>query len=184
MFKNIREGIRHWFLNNALKNLKRKKRIFSYKDALRFGILYDASTEENYRQITLLVKELQQDQKKVKTLGFVAQKKMPDYCFPKLTFEFCNKGYFGWNQQPVAPNVKEFIAADYDVIIDLTPSVVFHAKFLTSLSNVPFKVGRYHEKYVDLYDLMIQIDDNSSLEDAAKHTMYYLKMLNNDRSDD
>jgi len=184
VIRKIKDSIRHWFLGKALKKLRRTKKTFGYKQAGNIGILYDVSTEDNFRQITALVKELQNDKKKVKTLGFVDNKNLPEYCFPQLSFEFCTPNSFAWNQKPLDKNVKDFINAHYDVLIDFTPSEFFHVKFLNALSDASFKVGRFHEKYIELYDLMIQIDDTTPQEEAIKQTIHYLKMINNDQSDE
>jgi hypothetical protein len=113
------------------------------------------------------------------TLGYITGKTMPEYSFPKLTFEFCNKTHFAWNHQPTSPTINSFISKEYDVLIDLTPSEFFHVKYLVSQSPAHFKVGRYAEKYVDLYDMMIQVDDQCSLQETINHTIHYLKMINN-----
>ncbi len=168
-----------WFLAKTLRKVRRNKKIAGYKQCTNFGILYDASTEENYKRITLLVKDLQQDQKKVKTLGFVDQKKMPEYSFPKLTFEFCNKKAFALNYQPQSQGIKDFLSQKYDVIIDLSNADFFHLKFIAALSDAPLKVGRFHQKYVDLFDLMLELREDAPIDEAINQTMYYLKMINN-----
>jgi len=168
-----------WFLAKTLKKEGRNKKIAGYKQYTSFGILYDASTEENYKRITLLVKDLQHDQKKVKTLGFVDQKKMPEYSFPKLTFEFCNKKAFALNYQPQTQGVKDFLSQKYDVIIDLSNTEFFHLKFVAALSDAPLKVGRFHKKYVDLFDIMLELKEDAPIDEVIKQTMYYLKMINN-----
>ncbi len=176
----IKDIIRYWFLKRAHKKLKREKKLTGYHQASSFAIIYDASEEENYRSITMLVKELQQDNKKVKTLGYVVHKKMPDYCFPKLTFEFCNGKSFSWNQQPVAKNVKDFLNSHYEVMIDLTSSDFHHVKYLLAVSKASLKVGLYSEKYLDIYDFLIQLDDSSTHEERIKQTFHYLKMIHNE----
>ncbi len=180
--RNLKEGIWFWFLKRAHSKLRRNKKLLGYGQARSFGIIYDATSEKNYRQITLLVKDLQQDQRKVKTLGYVTQKKMPEHCFPKLTFEFCNAKSFSWNQQPVAQNVKDFISTNYDVLVDLTPSNFHHVKYLCAISQARMKTGRFADKYVDVYDLMLQVDDSSTIEETIGHVLYYLKMINNEQT--
>lgn len=178
---NIRDGIRQWFLKKALNKVSRRKKILGYGQAQSFGIMYDASSEENYRQITHLVKDLQQDNKKIKTLGYVNLKKMPEYSFPKLTFEFCNAKNFYWDQSPLTQNVKDFIAQDFDALIDLSPSDFFHLKYLAATSTAPFKVGRFNEKYINVFDLMLEVKDDTPNKEAIEHTIFYLKMINNDQ---
>ncbi|MFP4288243.1 MAG: DUF6913 domain-containing protein [Bacteroidota bacterium] len=179
LYEQLREKIRMWFLAKTLKKVRRNKKIAGYKHYIHFGILYDASSEENYKRITLLVKDLQHDQKKVKTLGFVNQKKMPEYSFPKLTFEFCNKKAFALNYHPQAQGVKDFLSQKYDVIIDLSNTDFFHLKFVAALSDAPLKVGRFDKKYVDLFDVMLELKEDAPIDEVINQTMYYLKMINN-----
>lgn len=179
ILKNIREAYRRFFIRRELEKNIRHRRLLNFDQAQSFGIIYNATQEENYTLLTLLVKDLQQQQKKVKTLGFVEQKKMPAYCFPKLTFEFCNKKSFQWNYAPDADNVVNFISEPYDVLIDLTCCDLFFTKYLAAISGARFKLGVYDDRYVDVFDMMIQVDDKCKLKDLAENTLHYLKMINN-----
>lgn len=183
IIEKIQLKLRLWLLERAHKKVQRSKKLMGYHQARNLGVIYDASTEENYNRITHLVKEFQQDGKKVKTLGFVTQKPMPDYCFPKLTFEFCNSKSFSWNQQPLARNVQTFIKENYDILIDLTPTSFHLVKYLVAISEARMKMGRYNENYIEVYDLMLQIDESSDLQQASSQAVHYLKMINNDRSE-
>jgi hypothetical protein len=175
--------VRYWFFKRASSKNKRIKKIMGYSQAKSFGIIYDASTEENYRRITRLVKDLQQDQKKVKTLGYINLKTMPEYSYPKLIFEFCNSKDFSFSQHPKTNNLKDFAAADFDILIDLTPSSFDHMKYVCAISDSRMKVGKYHEKYIDVYDLLLQLEDNSTQEETIEHMLHYIKMINNDKTE-
>ncbi|MFW5706930.1 MAG: DUF6913 domain-containing protein [Bacteroidota bacterium] len=179
IIKDIKDSTREWFLKRAHKKVARNKKLLGYSQVKNLGILYDASEEHNYRHIVQLVKKLQDDQKKVKTMGFVNQKKRPDYCFPQLVYDFCDAKSFAWNQKPTAQNVKDFIDAEYDLLIDLTPSDFHLVKYLCAISKARMKTGRYVEKYIDIYDLMLQVDDNNSIEETSSQVIHYLKMINN-----
>lgn len=181
MIKSTKDAIRLWFLQRAHRRIKRKKKFLNHNNARSFGILYDASVEDHYRFITLLVKDLQQDQKRVKTLGFVTQKKMPEYCFPKLTFEFCNAASFNWMQKPKQKNINDFLAEDFDVLIDFTPSGFFQMKYVTAISMAKMKTGRFAEKYIDIYDFMIHLDDKASIKETSDQMIHYLKMFDNEK---
>ncbi len=181
ILEEIKSKYRYWFLKQTFKKNIREKKLLGYGQATNFGILYDASTEEAYRFITLLVKDLQHDQKKVKTLGFVNHKKMPHYAFPKLTFEFCNAQNFSLTQKPISPNIIDFASNNFDILIDLTPSTFHQVKYLSAISASTMKVGRYVEKHVDIFDLMLQLEDEGPLQEAIEQVFHYLKMINNDR---
>jgi hypothetical protein len=180
MANNFSGAIKYWFLRRASRKIKRTGSLIGYNQAKSFGIIYDASTEENYRRITWLVKDLQQDQKKVKTLGYVNLKKMPDYSFPKLTFEFCNYKDFSITQHPKAKNIKDFASLEFDILIDLTPANFDHMKYVSAISVSKMKVGRFNKNYIDIYDLLLQIDDNCTQDETINHMLHYIKMINND----
>jgi hypothetical protein len=176
---NLKGALRLWFLKRAMYKPDRLKKFLGYSQANTFGIIYDATTEENYRRITMLVKELQQDRKKVKTMGFVNMKKLPAHAFPKLTFEFCSQKDFSITQQPILPAINEFAKQSFDILIDLTPSDFHQMKYLSAISDSVMKVGRYDERYKDIYDLMLQVDDTNTIEETIDQVLLYLKMINN-----
>lgn len=177
--KNIREKFYQRILLQTVSRLKRDKNFVSFPNVTTIGIIYDASTEAQHRSITNFVKDLQNEQKKIKSLGYVNLKKMPEYCFPQLIFEFCNSRSFRWNLKPSLQNLKDFAANDFDLLIDFTPSSFYQIKNIVAGSPAHFKVGRYVEKFIELYDLMIQVDDHTPLDEVLKHTYFYLKMINN-----
>lgn len=176
---NLKGALRLWFLKRAMRKPERLKKFLGYSQATTFGIIYDATTEESYRRVTILVKELQQDQKKVKTMGFVNLKKLPAHAFPKLTFEFCTKKDFSITQQPLLPSINDFATHAFDVLIDLTPSDFHQMKYISAISDSLMKVGRYDDRYKDIYDLMLQIDDTNTIEETIDQVLFYLKMINN-----
>ncbi|MBS4014626.1 MAG: hypothetical protein KGZ97_12870 [Bacteroidetes bacterium] len=173
----ISRKIKEFCFNRQRKKIIRNKTIVNYYDAVSIGIIYDASKEQDYVFITQAVKELQKDQKKVKTLGFIRQKKMPAYGFPKLTFEFCTKKDFSWNFKPKKQEIKEFIEYPFDILIDLTARDIYQFKYIVGLSKSNFIVGPFDEKWNKFYDLMIKVNDDCSIEEFLKHCYHYLKML-------
>jgi len=179
VFQKIKKIYRNYFFKKRLKKVARQKKVINYFDAKNIGLLYDASIEENYLQITDLTRQLQKDGKKVISLGFVRQKKRPDYCFPKLIFGFFSARDFTWNYKPKINFVDTFINKEMDIIIDFSPDDIFHTKFISGLSKATYKIGIYSKEYYHLYDLLIDVNyQTSSLEEIIEHTMHYLKTIN------
>ncbi|MFW5792704.1 MAG: DUF6913 domain-containing protein [Bacteroidota bacterium] len=177
--KSIGRKVKEFCFKRQRKKLKRDRKLVNLADAENIGILYDASNEDDYIYITKLVRDLQVEHKKVKTIGFIRQKKMPSYGFPKLTFEFCNKKDFKWNFNPKQQVIKEFIEFPFDILIDLTPSDIFQMKYLSALSKAGLIIGRYDEQWKDYYDILIKEKNNCKLEEMVNHYFHYLKMLKN-----
>ncbi len=177
--KSIKRIIRDYFFKKQLKKVNRNKKVINYSDADTIGILYDASKEDDYSYITLLVRELQKDSKKVKTVGYIRQKEMPSYGYPKLTFEFCDKKEFSLSFKPKKMIIKDFIEYPFDILIDLSPKDIYEFKYISGLSRAKLKVGKYGEKWNGYYDLLLKVGQNCSNEEFMKHCLHYLKILKN-----
>jgi len=178
VLKKVRKKYRKFFFNKQKKKNKRNKKVVNYFDANSIGIIYDASIEDNYNFITECVKKIQSDNKKVNTLGYIKHKKLPDYCFPKLIFGFFFAKDFKWNYKPKSNFVKEFIESEYDILIDLSPCEIYHAKHIAGLSKAKYKTGKLNNEYLHIYDLMIDISDSSSIEELYENSLHYLKTIN------
>lgn len=176
---NIKRKIQNWFWARELVHLRRVKSPMSFEKVKSVGILYDATNEADYTQITHLVRKLQFEQKVVRTLGYVSRKKMPDYCFPKLTFEFYNLKEFNWLLKSNNSFIKEFISTEFDLLIDFTPSDCFYQKYIASVSAAHFKVGRRHPDQEKYYDFMIEVPENYDLDQLIEQTLFYLRLINN-----
>lgn len=177
--KTIGRKIKDYCFKKQRQKVKRTRKVVNYHDAVSIAILYDASKEADYKYIANVVKNLQNEHKKVKTIGFIRQKKMPSYGFPKLTFEFCNKREFKWNFKPRQLVIKEFIEYPFDILIDLSPPDIYQFKYISGLSKASLIVGFYNEKWNEYYDLLIKVEPDCTIEGFMQHCIHYLKMLKN-----
>jgi hypothetical protein len=80
--------------------------------------------------------------------------------------------------KPTADCVKQFIAKPMDLLIDFSKNKFEPLRFVTAMSDAPFKVGRYAEQDEDFYDLMINLEDHKTDEEFFKQLMHYLSMIN------
>jgi len=179
---NLKEKYRNYFLRKETKKITRQKKVVNYFDAKSIGIIYDASKEENYLFITGFTKDLQQDGKKVSTLGFVRQKKKPEYSFPKLIFGFFSAGDFGWNYKYQSNFIKDFVDSDFDILLDFSTEDIFFTKYIAGLSKARYKVGAFSYDYYKIYDLLINVSKSCSLEELMEHSLHYLKTINSQKT--
>lgn len=148
------------------------------QDAKSIGILYMATEERNYQTILNFVKELNDNKKTVKTLGFVESKKMPSYCYPQLNFEFTNYSDLNFYKKPKSTFIDVFTETDFDILIDLTMTSYYPAEYIAFLSHAKFKVGRYSDKNTAHFDLMIHANNSITLSEYIKHVIKYLTIIN------
>ena len=178
IFDNIEKRIQTYFFGRELSKVSRKKKVVGFDSARKIGILYDCSQEKHYREVVRLVKDLEQQGKTVHALGFVRQKKMPDYTLAQLNLSFCHRSDFSWRLRLKSPQLQNFIRSGFDLLIDLSPEDLILMKFVMGLSDATYKAGPYHQEYVEVYDLMISEKNEASLKELIEHKLHYLKIIN------
>lgn len=174
----IRQKCGVYFFKKSLSKLQRTKRIVNFSEAITIGLIYDASDEAVYNKVSNFICFLQDEKKTVKALGFVNYKNLPHYCFQKLSYDYFTLRDINWYFKPIHPRVKDFINEDFDILINVCLHECFVLSYITGLSEAKLKVGRYGEKYSGIYDFMLNVDNNISLDDYFKQIIYYLTIIN------
>jgi hypothetical protein len=70
------------------------------------------------------------------------------------------------------------VKEEFDILFDFGQPLLLPIMFLTSTSKAKCKVGRYLEKYVDLYDVMIEADETKKLDYVIETTHNYMMLIN------
>lgn len=178
IFEKIQKSIQVYFFDRELKKLDRKKKVVGFDAARKIGILYDCSQEKHYREVVRLVKDLERQGKTVHALGFVRQKKMPEYTIAQLNLSFCHRSDFSWRLKLKSPQLQNFIRSGFDLLMDLSPPDLILMKYVMGLSDAAYKAGPYHQEYLKVYDLMISEKPDSGLKELIEHMLHYLKIIN------
>lgn len=182
MFNKIRSIIGNQILRKQLVNNRRMRKLVNLKDAKNIGIVYLLEDVPDYNRIESFVAGLQHDHKEVKAMGFVRNKVLINRFLPKLSYDFFSPGDMNWFFQPVSAKVKDFMAKDFDIIIDMSISGNLPLRYITALSSSHCRIGRFSEENKDCYDLMLNVDDKTSLDDYMTQVTHYLTIINSDAS--
>jgi hypothetical protein len=175
---DIRQGIGHYFYRKDVAKVRRNRKIQNLNNAKTIGLIYDASDEKLHNVVCDFVKYFQENMKIVKAIGYVSYSRLPHYCFPKLSFDYFTRKDLNWYFKPTPQRVQDFINEEYDIVIDLTMKDNFALQYIAGLSHGKFKVGRYSNKYSGIYDFMLDVDENITLEKFIKESIHYLSILN------
>ena len=178
LFENIRNKIGNYYFKNDITFLKRKKITTNLNKAKYIGILYIVEDEKQYQKICDFIKSLQDERKEVKAIGFVNNKVIPHFCYPKIAYDYFTLKDLNWFMKPSNTFVNDFINKEFDMLIDLSIDKCFSLQYIAGISKAKFKVGRYGINPLNFYDLMIQVENNIKLEDYIKHIRHYLTILN------
>jgi hypothetical protein len=163
-----------------MKTLDREKKNgrFSFLELRSVGILFDAGNAEDFELVKRYVVYLREHQKKVKVLGFFAQKQIPALTYSKLEYDFFSVKDLDWKGIPQGATITNFSEESFDILFDLNIHDHFALKYIAGTSKARFKVGKYKEEDIDIYDMMIDADNTKTLKYFLRQVDTYVGMLN------
>ncbi|HSN49719.1 MAG TPA: hypothetical protein VLR52_00710 [Bacteroidales bacterium] len=178
MFSKIRSFIGNYFFRKELADSGRDRKMTNLREAKHIGILYTLDDVPDYDRVEALVSQLQHDHKDVKAIGFVKNKNLISRFLPKLSYDFFSGKDMNWFYKPVSQKVRDFMAKEFDILIDLSQRDNLPLKYIAGLSMSLCRVGRFTENNTDCYDLMINVDDKTSINDYIVQVTHYLTVIN------
>lgn len=180
---SVLSSIKDWFGRRALVKEARQDRIPVPKNlalSVKVGILYLADEEESHSKVRNYVKKLKEDLglTRIMALGYFPGKELPFYLHAKLNFDaFCLKN-LNWYRVPHGNVVQNFIAEEYDILIDLSVHDQYPLQYIMAKSCARFKVGRLGNANSHFLDMMIDTAGADSLPQLISNMDKYLLMIN------
>ncbi len=154
----------------------RNVKVFDFSTAKNIGVIYELKDEVAHSIVSSFVKELQDNQKYVRAVGYIPGDLVPHYCIPKLSYDFYTRKNQSFYGKPNLPFVNDFLKEDFDLLIDLSMSEIPSVDYLCILAKASFKVGkRKHD--IDCHDVMLQINDETSLDEFIQLIKHYINLL-------
>ncbi len=151
--------------------------VHNLKTAKRIGIVFNATKQDDYRQILGFVKDIQDMGIEVKVLGFVNDKDVPTEYLFKKNFSYFLKKSLNWYRKPVNPEVEKFLHEKFDIVIDFSLDNDYLFNYIIALSPSRFKVGKFKEPNSH-YDFMIKINKGKELKYFIEQARHYLEIIN------
>ncbi len=177
--EDIKQKVGKWVFQRELRINKRTKEVCNLSSAKSIGVLYDATNEEGIKSIQPFISYFFNLKKDVKALGYVNSKDLSYYHVPKLQYDFFYKKDLNWYYKPQNYLIDNFVKKEYDILINLCDSSVIPIKYLVASSIAHFKIGIYQENY-EIYDLMISLKEDKSLEKLMEEIKHYINLINKD----
>ncbi len=167
-----------YYLNKHKYSIIRNRLISNLDDAKTIGIIYILEDETTYNHITRFVKLLQDKQIAVKAIGYFEGNVRPIYAIEKLSLDFYDKKVLNWFNKPGGSYVSEFMKTEFDILIDLSLTDIFQTKYISTLSKSKFKVGKGGDSNKEIFDLMIDINEKTTLDEFITLIIHYLSIIN------
>ena len=175
--EDLKQKVGKWVFQRELKTNKRTKEVCNLDNAQSIGILYDATSEEQIKMVKPFVSYFFDLKKDVKALGYVNSKQLSFHHTPKLQYDFFYQKDLNWFYKPQNYIIDNFVKKEYDILINLCDSSIIPIKYLVASSIAHFKIGIHEENY-EIYDLMISLKDDKSMEKLMHEIKHYINLIN------
>lgn len=175
--EDFKQKVGKWVFQRELKTNKRTKEVCNLDNAQSIGILYDATSEEQIKMVKPFVSYFFDLKKDVKALGYVNSKQLSFHHTPKLQYDFFYQKDLNWYYKPQNYIIDNFVKKEYDILINLCDSSIIPIKYLVASSIAHFKIG-IHEQNYEIYDLMISLKDDKSMEKLMHEIKHYINLIN------
>lgn len=177
IFLKLQLAFGDFVLKRKLKHFRRTKKVHNFKTAKRIGIIFNATKQDDYKQVFDFIKDIKGIGIEVKVLGFVNNKDVPDEYLMKKNFSYFLKKSLNWYRKPKNSEVVGFLTEKFDILIDFSLNNDYLFKYIMALSPSRFKVGKFREPN-NYYDFMITINKDKDLKYFIEQIKHYLEVIN------
>jgi hypothetical protein len=181
LIQNTRKQFGKYLLKKQLYFFSRNRYFSSFEKAETIGILFNATDKEEFDLTKKYIKYLRGLKKKVKSIGYYSTVHVPDTAYSKIEYDFFTVKDLNWYLRPTKVFVDNFIEEEFDILIDLNLKDDFPLFYISSLSKAKFKIGRLTDN-IDLYDLMIEVEEGTGIKQFLKHVDHYLLQMSDEKT--
>lgn len=173
--------IAEWYLKRKLAGREREVFFISLRRAKTALLLYDATQEQNTKEIVNFSRYLKQEGLQTRMIGYYgkvgkkAEKPKSDQ--DKIYYD---KKEVNWLGFPKNEEVREAILEPVDLLVDLNIGENFSLQLISSLSKARFKVGPKLSYAEEVLDLSIDAKEKN-LAYLCQQIGKYLEMINKDK---
>ncbi|MEO1054283.1 MAG: hypothetical protein AAFX87_26840 [Bacteroidota bacterium] len=159
--------------NQLVKKDKIKRGSLAFASAELMGILFTADDRGKHQEVKRLIKNLEEDGKKVEVLSFVPKKKENlDFVFDYFTDK--DVSFLG---KFTAEQVVKFVNRPFDFLycIDMTTHPL--TEKIMAMSKAKCRVGKYNEGKSKFFEMMMGSGNISSYHTLVDEMYRYTKVL-------
>lgn len=145
----------------------------SYDKVERILLLYPSDWTERNSAIRAMIKQLQEENKKVVAWGYCPKKELLSPILPdSRMLGLVSSGWLGTLKQDV---LQDLDGMSFDLLIDLTVSPVLPLQYVALYAKADFKIGCREQDGV--YNMVIPVTDDATPEYLFEQVMHYLKLI-------
>jgi hypothetical protein len=180
--ENLRTSVGNYFLTKEVTKSRHARTILNLKEAKSVGMIFSSDTQEDVELIKKYGKYLKDLGKKVEAIGYIKVKEPSVNHGWWSGVPYITRKEINWYYKPNENLIHNFVKEEFDLLLDLNINDEMPLKFVSASSKAKCKVGKYGEKYLDIYDVMIETDSTKNLKYFLQNVDTYMEMLNKGRN--
>lgn len=178
LFTGLRIKIGNAILHNKVRRTKRKALYNNIELVKNIGIVWDASSTEEFPYLSKFHQKMAENKAEVNILGYYPGNNLPNQYTAIRYLSIIKKEELSFFYHPVSSEINIFVKKNFDVLIDLNFKKLLPLKYISSLSNARLKVGLFESETGDPpFDLMMDIKNPVNIEEYLNQVIYYLEMI-------
>ena len=144
----------------AANAIERDRQVVSLRNAKSIGMICEITDEDSYKDVFAVFSKLQTISK-VQMVGYINENSVPFYCLEQLAADYFCKKNLNWYGKPDMVQIDDFVATDFDILIDFTKSNLAPIHYILTLTHASFVTGgnTFNKEY---YDLLIEGEELSN----------------------
>ncbi len=178
LFKGLRIRIGNAILHNKISRSKRKTSYNNIELVKNIGIVWDASSTEEFPCLSKFHQKMAENKAEVNILGYYSGNSLPNQYTAIRYLSIIKKEELSFFYHPLSAGINTFVNKNFDVLIDLNFKKLLPLKYISSLSNARLKVGLFEsETGSNTFDLMMDIKNPVNVEEYLNQVIHYLEMI-------
>lgn len=173
MFSFFINKIHHYYLQQALQQLRVSHATVTLASVKSVLILYDASNEE---QTALVKKNMQLWQSRgvrVDVLGYISKVKKNT----SLPLNYISSKQVNWLQIPSENIIDEYANKPFDLLLNFFTKNLLPLEYIAAVSKATCRIGMYKPDKAYCADFMISLKNENDLEELIQQTEHYLTQI-------
>jgi len=142
--------------------------------AKSIGILFNITTEAEFKEVENLTESLKSRQRNIRLMGFISDKTLK--INSKSDIQILTIEDISWNYIPKKEKIIQFINQEFDILINLCTEICIPLSIVSALSKSIFKVGAFQNNQIAIFDFSL-ITQQKSITGFSTELKYYLDKI-------
>lgn len=170
-------SIKSYFYNSTLNKHAKflsnyGRKVINLTNAKSIGLLYNASNSDNVVAVTKFVELLKNNELEITSLAYLNENIKEDN-----RINYFNKTNINWYEIPFGEKIDNFQKRKFDILICATTQECLPLEYLSATSKASYRVGFYQKDKTEIYDFMINVNQQTDLNYFFKQVYNYLKNI-------